>query len=1035
MTNNEDSQLKELFEHIVTNEVVLITGAGAAVGSKKMLSKELMNYYRDEENIQYESNDIVEFVDKVFSNGKYSRNHFDSLVVKYLRRLKVENYHKIISSINWKAIITTNVDMLIEQAFIECDKRDDLDVIRNLNEWDDLIMSSNLKYIKLHGCISDTSNYDLKFSSLDFKSVEKYYRKLFGRLKSISPNVKFIFIGHSLTDAFGKKFLEEFLTELDHRNIYYVDPYIDEINESFLKSKGFKIIKKESDAFFREFLEWEEIFYKTNIKSKSKFNNVFKSIKGVNSKVLYKVESFVKPLSLKDFSTTLSRKDFYLGAEPDFSIVCKNYDVVKTDKLQEINQKIIEQFKNIDTIYPLIYLYGSYGTGKTTFTYRIINLLLHTLESTIALEITDFLKLDINAFKSFIESIRFKNILIFSNYSELDFNFKNVRQLRSRLSSFQLPEKNIVFIQSIRENVLKSFEVKHKPQIVKFNIDVALTKDEISLLLDYLKNEALVEFRDGRAKREIIEYLSSNFSNSDQYLILLDLIKGGKHKQSLIDTYNKLTDNCKQAFLFTSLLYRHNILMPFSWLQKILKMNWEVFVESIIRTDGHGILIQENVELSQYLEPDIYFRTKHAIISDTLIKHVYKGNIDREYRDYQSIVKSIDNNRVSSKIIIDLFKALSISKTFNLIQISKLYDLAFDKFYDDFNFIINYSLNVERRGTIINFKKAINIIKDFDDYNENRYFRNPILIHRKAVLNGKLFREHYKNQDFSISKEYYDDAIDLFQIKQIIDPSSSYSYYDFIKIYWWYLSKIKLSDEEKSRIEFNILNLFELATDNLHDGIEKIKNLQVQFERTYSKDEASIQKRIDEMYEKEETRPYALILTYYKLRREGDEFPHVLIEEMESHNYNLDVAKLLHKIYCDNLHEIEYRLKFYEINKVVYLSSPYKPIEYYFYDAVADYYSFQFESARKKLTILKNEFSGAILSHKIYWLDEEEEEMEFHGKIDKHSKGNFLIFKPDKFGGSIWIRVKSNLGSQLDKGQSKKAKIRFTYSGLIAEIL
>ncbi|MFD2822803.1 SIR2 family protein [Lacinutrix iliipiscaria] len=1035
MTNNNDSQLENLFEQITANKVVLITGAGAAVGSKKMLSKELMNYYRDEENIAYQSNDIVEFVDKVFSNGKYSRNHFDSLVVKYLRRLKVENYHKVISSINWKAIITTNVDMLIEQAFIGSDKRDSLDVIRNLKEWDDYIMSSKLKYIKLHGCISDISNYDLKFSSQDFKSVEKYYRKLFGRLKSISPDVKFLFIGHSLKDAFGNFFLEEFLKELDHRNIYYVDPYIDEINQSFLESKGFKIIKEDSDAFFGKFSKWEEKFYETNIKSRSKFRNVFKSIKGVESKLLYKVESFVKPLNLKDFSTTLSRKDFYLGAEPDFSIVCKNYDVVKTDKLQEINKKILEQFKNIDTIYPLIYLYGSYGTGKTTFTYRIINLLLHTLESTIALEITDFLKLDIDAFKNFIESIKFKNILIFSNYSELDFNFKNVRQLRSRLSSFQLYEKNIVFIQSIRENVLKSFEVKHKPQIVKFNIDVALNENEISLLLDYLKNESLVEFRDGRAKRDIIKYLNSNFSNSDQYLILLDLIKGGKHKQSLIDTYNKLTDNCKQAFLFTSLLYRHNILMPFSWLQKILKMNWEVFVESIIRMDGHGILIQENIESSQYLEPDIYFRTKHAMISDTLITYVYKGNKDKEYRDYQSIVKSIDNNRVSSKIIIDLFKALSTSKTFNLFQISKLYDLAFDKFYDDFNFTINYSLNIEKRRTIKNLEKALNIIKDFDDYNENRYYRNPILIHRKAVLNGKLFREHFINEDFSISKEYYDDAIDLFEIKQIIDPSSSYSYYDYIKIYWWYLSKIKLSDEEKSRIEFNILNLFELATDNLHDGIEKIKNLQVQFEKTYNKDQVSIQKRIDEMYQKEETRPYALILKYYKVRREGNEFPHELILEMEEYNFNLDVLKLLYKIYCDNLHEIEYRLKFYEINKVVFKNNAYKPIEYYFYDAVADYYSFQFESARKKLVELKNEFSGAILSHKVYWLDEDEESMVFPGKIDRHSKGKFLIFKPNKFGGSIWIKVKSDLGSKLDKGQTKKAKIRFTYSGLVAEIV
>jgi predicted nucleic-acid-binding protein len=99
---------------------ILFLGAGASVtDKKKFLSKQIIELYSDKAGVLLDTEDITEFVDTLSSSAKFSRDEFDQFVADLLSKLKVDETHKTIASINWKEIITTNFDLLLEKAFDE----------------------------------------------------------------------------------------------------------------------------------------------------------------------------------------------------------------------------------------------------------------------------------------------------------------------------------------------------------------------------------------------------------------------------------------------------------------------------------------------------------------------------------------------------------------------------------------------------------------------------------------------------------------------------------------------------------------------------------------------------------------------------------------------------------------------------------------------------------------------------------------------------------------------------------------------------
>ncbi len=134
-------------------------------------------------------------------------------------------FHGLLPTFKWRALATTNYDLVIERAYAQCNNRAQelVPFIRNGDRVDEKLRSPRgLMLLKLHGCITATADKSLPLIlSVDQYLTHKHGRdRLFDHLKDLSYEHPLVFIGHSLQDPDIRQLLLE-LGSTDHRPRYY----------------------------------------------------------------------------------------------------------------------------------------------------------------------------------------------------------------------------------------------------------------------------------------------------------------------------------------------------------------------------------------------------------------------------------------------------------------------------------------------------------------------------------------------------------------------------------------------------------------------------------------------------------------------------------------------------------------------------------------------------------------------------------------------------------------------------------------------
>ncbi|NJL77217.1 MAG: hypothetical protein HC892_21560 [Saprospiraceae bacterium] len=264
---NQEKELFSLFETIFHGNSILFLGAGASVGEKRYLSKEVIEYYEEYLGYSLGENNITRFVDILSADSDFNRNHFDAEVEKMLRKYELTEAHKIMASIPWREIITTNFDLLVEQAYDEIKDSSkhiyELKTIRDKKEYNYKTSADELKYVKLNGCISDKGKYPLAFSTEDFISLNSFYKYVLNDLKNLSDKISLISVGYSFSDEFGVELLKKYdsYNYREKKWIINVDPYPNEKALKYYSSQRIAIVKCSFSDFFNKYALWEENVY------------------------------------------------------------------------------------------------------------------------------------------------------------------------------------------------------------------------------------------------------------------------------------------------------------------------------------------------------------------------------------------------------------------------------------------------------------------------------------------------------------------------------------------------------------------------------------------------------------------------------------------------------------------------------------------------------------------------------------------------------------------------------------------------------
>src|SRR5688572_3698578 len=115
--DEQTQQLYEIFRKMRESNTILFLGAGASVGEKKYLSAQLIELYEQYLGKTLGENNIKIWIDILAADPQFRRQHFDNFVFGLLQKLKITEAHKILATVPWNEIITTNYDLLIEQAY------------------------------------------------------------------------------------------------------------------------------------------------------------------------------------------------------------------------------------------------------------------------------------------------------------------------------------------------------------------------------------------------------------------------------------------------------------------------------------------------------------------------------------------------------------------------------------------------------------------------------------------------------------------------------------------------------------------------------------------------------------------------------------------------------------------------------------------------------------------------------------------------------------------------------------------------------
>ncbi|MDX1940289.1 MAG: SIR2 family protein [Saprospiraceae bacterium] len=254
---------KPLLDSIIAQKAVLFLGAGASWGAKNPQGKTIPV-----------GNQLRDIISDNFLNGKlkdrslaeiteYAINETDLLTVQRFIRdfflaFEPEPYHKIIPLFPWRAIFTTNIDLIIEKSYnaVSGSVQTPVTVYKNAQKFDQEVraVSKGLEYIKLHGCINHFEELNVPFilATEQYAKFSASRTRLFSRLTDLAEEYNIIFAGYSVLDPHIQAILHGKFDLGSIRPTYYmIRPTFDDVEERYWQSKRVIPIK----VSFSDFLE------------------------------------------------------------------------------------------------------------------------------------------------------------------------------------------------------------------------------------------------------------------------------------------------------------------------------------------------------------------------------------------------------------------------------------------------------------------------------------------------------------------------------------------------------------------------------------------------------------------------------------------------------------------------------------------------------------------------------------------------------------------------------------------------------------
>ena len=798
-------------------KVVLFLGAGASLDAKDSHGNKPPDWKK-----------LVEMLSDRFLGGKFKDLPLNQIgeyaisesdlttVQEYIREIfasfQPTPTHYLMCKIPWWGIATTNYDRIIERAYESTSDAVQIPMpfIENGDRVEDKLRNpKNVMLLKLHGCITRTSNAScpLILTTDQYISHREGRSRIFDHLKGWAVERPIVFIGHSLQDSDLRALLLELSTLEEKRPRYYaVIPKFDEIQRRYWESKKITLLQ----GTFEDFMSTVD----ENIPSPFRGLSVLAERQSFAINERFKIRDTTLSSNCTQFLQTdvdyvkavtstevISPVDFYKGFNYGWSAIEQNLDVRRhlADTILSDNF-LIDESGHLDRM-ELVIIKAHAGAGKSVLLRRVAWDAAHDYDC-LCLYLRPYGVINTAAIQELIGLCKERIYLFVDDAAD------RVRELQSLANNIGPEGRHLTVIIAERINEWNMSCADISP-LVTNNYELKyLSSKEIDTLLSLLEQHRTL----GTLEKVGLDGRRLAFAEraGRQLLVALHEATLGRRFEDIIeDEYSQIKPiEAQRIYLTISVLNRLNVPVRASIIYRIHGIPYEDFKQRLFAPLEHIVYAELDPIVRDYM-----YRARHPHIADIVFERILKNQEER-YDAYIKCLKQLNidyssdhrafREMVKGRILLDLFP--------NHDLVRNIYEIANTQVKNDAHLLHQMAIYEMHRpnGNLHECSTLLNQAASLAPYDLS--IKHSIAEH--YLRNADTARTPLERD--KLLNDAYDISLSLIKSKTV----NSYGYHTLVKIG---LKKLKyvLGKKESIVSHSEVEEIVKKIENNLSDGLQQ----------------------------------------------------------------------------------------------------------------------------------------------------------------------------------------------------------------------
>lgn len=741
MVSLEAADQQWIDDQLASGQVILFLGSGASIGSASENGEQPLSalQLRDQISDAFLAGKLRDKpLAQVAEIAKSSSNLMavQEFIANKFSGLLPAEFHKLIPTFRWHAIVTTNYDLVVERAYQDYDKplQELAPVIRDGDLRRATEQINTVPLLKVHGCVTqiDDPGLPLILASEEYAKHKKNRELIFKALQDWAGRHPIFFCGYDISDPNISQILWDIGDTSNNRPRYVtVNPGLIDLQMSYWRDRRILPIAKNFEDFLteqdRKIAPYKRALGGANGGDSISLTKWIPSHEKPTESLLAYLENDLVHVYPEMPSEGVNPKQFYSGLSQSWSAFARDLDI----RRRVTDDMVIEAILEEEAENPRFFiLKGHAGSGKSVTLRRIAWDSASEYEKLVFF-IGDGGIIDVGLLCDICRLTKEPFIVFIDDASS---NVGSIEYLMRIARKESLP---ITVIAGARTNEWNVWGGPLDPVVSKSYELTNLSEKEITNLLDRLQAFDCL----GELKGMSSEQRSSYFrlSAERQLLVALHEATNGKTFPDIIaDELDRITPlEAKQLYLDICTLHRFGVNVRAGLISRTSEIGFEEFESRLFAPLQHVVKTLKDSKTR-----DLAYKTRHRIIANMAFENAFRDPTARSNQIIR-IIKNMNVEYESDEIAFrELIRGKAMAEAFSEKQLCDNIFEAAKQSGAKMSYILHQRAILEMSHPNGNSKRALEIIKESESsVFDERGVDSFAILHTKAVILQRLANE------------------------------------------------------------------------------------------------------------------------------------------------------------------------------------------------------------------------------------------------------------------------------------------------------